>query len=359
MHSAILGLIMLVGSYGSAQDTTFHTYDFDSTNGRAVLMQSLPGITNPSFLTVDDNGETILTVNENGGAAAGVTMMRRSGDNKFTYLPVASAPTEGADPCHIVISPDGKYAVTSNYSGGSVSIIPFDTETASFGETTVIPFTGSGPVAGRQDSPHAHFTTFIPDGRLMITNDLGTDRLHVFPIGEDGLPVIEKMYGTQLAPGSGPRHLVFDNKAENAYLINEIGGTVTHLRYDKKNETLTPVSDTLADYEHGAGSADIHLSPDGRFLYVTNRLKGDGIAVFAVDENDGSLTPAGFTPTGRHPRNFALTPDGHWLLCACRDDNRIEVYRRNTDNGSLTLSDTIPCPKPVCIIFIQTDQEQG
>lgn len=358
MLSASLGLIMLVGSYGSAQDTTFHTYSFDNSNGRAVLKQSLSGITNPSFLTVADSGDAILTVNENGGAAAGVTMMRRCGDDKFTYQPVASAPAEGADPCHIVISPDGKYAVTSNYSGGSVSIIPFDAETASFGQTTVIPFTGSGPVAGRQDSPHAHFTSFTPDGKLMIVDDLGTDRLHVFPLGDDGLPVVERMYDIMIEPGSGPRHLVYDNKAENAYLINEIGGTVTHLRYDKKRATLIPLKYTLADYEHGAGSADIHLSPDGRFLYVTNRLKGDGIAVFAVDKNDGSLTPAGFTPTGRHPRNFAITPDGRWLLAACRDDNRIEVFRRNADDGSLTLTDTIPCPKPVCIIFRDPDPDK-
>lgn len=355
MHSAILGLIMLVGSYGSAQDTTFHSYNFDSTTGRAELRQSLTGITNPSFLAVTDSGETILTVNENSDTTAGVTMMRRSGDGKFTYQPVASALTEGADPCHIVISPDGKYVVTSNYSGGSISIIPFDAGKASFGETTVIPFTGSGPVAGRQDAPHAHFTAFTPDGKLMITNDLGTDRIHVSPLGDDGLPVIEKMQDIPLAAGSGPRHLVFDNKAENAYLINEIGGTVTHLRYDRKNGTLIPISDTLADYEHAAGSADIHLSPDGRFLYVTNRLKGDGIAIFAADQNDGSLTPAGFTPTGKHPRNFVITPDGRWLLCACCDDNRIEVFRRNADDGSLTLTGTIPCPKPVCIIF----EEEG
>ena len=352
MLSAALGLIMLVGSYGSAQDTTFHTSNFDSSTGHVVLQQPLTGIENPSFLAVVDNGKTILAVNENNEPAAGITMMRRKRNDKFTYRPVTSALTGGADPCHVVISPDGRYAVTSNYSGGSISIIPFDAGKASFDQPTIIPFSGDGPVSGRQASPHAHFTSFTPDGKLMVVDDLGTDKLHIFPLGKDGFPVIEDMYDVEIQPGSGPRHLVYDNSGENAYLINELSGTVTHLAYDKTAHTLTPISYTVADYEHAGGSADIHLSPDGRFLYVSNRLKGDGISIFAVDSSDGSLSPAGFTSTGRHPRNFAITPDGRWLLVACRDDNSIEIYSRNSDDGSLTITETIPCPKPVCILFL-------
>lgn len=352
MISAILGLIMLVGSYGAANDTTFHTYEFNTTTGRTTAHQSLAGMENPSFLTVADRGKTVLAVNENGLPTAGLTMMRRTRNDKLSYRPVTTVQTGGADPCHVVVAPNGKYAVTSNYSGGSISIIPFDGSKAFFGEPTIIQFSGSGPVAGRQNSPHAHFTSFTPDRKLMIVNDLGTDKLHIFPLDKKGFPIIEEMRDVDLEPGSGPRHLVYDRRGKNAYLINEIGGTVTHLRYDKKSKSLTPVSYTLADYEHAAGSADIHLSPDGRFLYVSNRLKGDGIAIFAVNRSDGSLTPAGFTSTGRHPRNFAITPDGRWLLAACRDDNRIDVFRRNPDDGSLTPTDhTINCPKPVCIIF--------
>ena len=351
MSPSAIGLIMLVGSYGAASDTTFHTYDFDCLTGQATLCQALTGLENPSFLAiVDDN--TLLTVNENHDATAGLTMLKRHSSTPTDYAPVADCLVGGADPCHVVISPNGKYAVTSNYSGGSITIVPFDTKDPKFGVTTTVQFDGSGPVKDRQDSPHAHFTSFTPDGKLMIVDDLGTDQLHVFPLDDKGYPVIGNMADIDIAPGSGPRHLVYDRSGENAYLINEIGGTVTHLRYNSADTTLTPVSYTLADYEHAAGSADIHLSPDGRFLYVSNRLKGDGITIFAVNPTDGSLTPAGFNSTGIHPRNFAITPNGNWLVVACRDDNLIEIYRRNINDGSLSPVNSIPCPKPVCILFL-------
>lgn len=352
MSPSALGLIMLVGSYGAAADTTFHTYNFDCQTGDATLCQALSGLENPSFLAIADSGNTVLAVYENQSTSSGLTMLQRDADTPTKYMPVVYTPVGGAAPCHVVVSPNGKYAVTSNYLGGSITIVPFDGSNATFGTPSTIQFYGNGPVSDRQATPHAHFTSFTPDGKLMVVDDLGTDKLHVFPLGEDGFPLFDDMTDVDIAPGSGPRHLVYDRSGQNAYLINEIGGTVTHLRYDSDNATLMPVSYTLADYEHGEGSGDIHLSPDGRFLYASNRLKGDGIAIFTVDQTDGSLTPAGFHSTGIHPRNFAITPDGNWLLVGCRDDNLIEVYRRNPTDGSLTQTNSIPCPKPVCILFL-------
>lgn len=353
MSSAAIGLIMLVGSYGAASDTTFHTYDFDCRTGQATLCQSLTGLENPSFLALADDGRTLLAVNENPSETAALTMLRQDADNPAAYKAVAQCSVGGGAPCHVTVAPGGHYAVTSNYSGGSITIIPFDGERQSFGTPSTIRFDGSGPTPERQASPHAHFTSFTPDEKLMVVNDLGTDRLHIFPLDADAKPIFTEMFDVAIADGAGPRHLVYDRTGENAYLINEIAGTVTHLRYDSDEKSLTPVSHILADYEHGEGSGDIHLSPDGRYLYVSNRLKGDGLAIFAVNMTDGSLAPAGFISTARHPRNFAITPDGNWLLVACRDDNCIEVYRRNLTDGSLSLTDTISCPKPVCIVFLK------
>lgn len=349
--SAIAGIIMLVGSYGSASDSTIHTYTFDCEKGQATLCHAVSGIENPSFLALADGGKTLLAVNENPEPTAGLTMLRQSADDPTDYVRTSSCRIYGAGPCHVTVSPDGKYAVASNYSGGSISIVPFDGSNNSFGTPTVIQFDNYTSVNGKPSSPRAHFTSFTPDNRLMVVDDLGTDRLHTFPIGPDGNPIIEQMSDVKIESGSGPRHLIYDNKGQNAYLINELGGTVTQLSYDSKNATLEPVSTVLADTYEGHGSGDIHLSPDGRFLYASNRLKGDGIAIFAVNQTDGSLSSAGYTFTGTHPRNFAITPDGRWLLVACRDDNRIEVYERDSDSGSLTHTSDIPCPRPVCIIF--------
>ena len=101
----------------------------------------------------------------------------------------------------------------------------------------------------------------------------------------------------------------------------------------------------------GGGSADIHLSPDGRFLYASNRLKEDGISTFEVAEG-GELRKIDYTHTGRHPRNFTLTPAGDYLLVAVRDDDRIEVFRRDAATGVLTATCvTLDISRPVCLVW--------
>lgn len=352
MSTPLAALILVAGSYGSADTPTFHSYRFDPNDGSVQLIEALAGMENPSYLAVTDGGATILAVNENNGAESTMTMLR--GNPALGHWDTTAKVALGDDgPCHVAVSPDGKYAVTANYTNGSVSIVPFDGAKGEFGETVTVKFTGSGLDSKRQATPHAHFTSFTPDDRLMIVDDLGTDRLHTFRMNSDGTPDTASMVDIVMAPGSGPRHLVFDRRGANAYLINELDGNVVRLAYDPEALTLTPLQSIHADYEDGRGSADIHLSPDGRFLYVSNRIKGDGIAVFAVDPATGDLSPAGFTPTGKHPRNFIISPDGGYLLVACRDDNSIEIYKRDNKTGQLSrVGAPVSCPRPVCLKFI-------
>ena len=135
------------------------------------------------------------------------------------------------------------------------------------------------------------------------------------------------------------------------YLINELGGTIVVLRY--VNGYLLPIQSLMAEETPAHGSADIHLSPDGHYLYTSHRLKNDGIAIYKVNKATGLLTKKGYQQTARHPRNFAITPNGKYLLVASRDNNCIEIYRRNRHTGLLenTLQDII-LPKPVCIQFV-------
>lgn len=349
MITGILGFILIAGSYGAENDTTIRTFNFNPETGTATPVTSLTGLTNPSFLAGTADGAVLLAANENDGPSAGLTVLRRTPDGGYERTGFQAS--DGNGPCHVAIAPNGRYAVTSNYTGGSISIFPFDAASPSLGAPQVIQFHGSGADKERQDQPHAHFTTFSPDGRLMITDDLGTDCLHTFPLDNAGFPIIESMSDVHIAAGAGPRHLTFAPDGSNAYLINELDGTVTHLEYDSTTATLTPKESILADFRHGHGSADIHLSPDGRFLYVSNRLKGDGIAIFAVDETTGTLSPAGFMPTGRHPRNFTISPDGKWILVAVRDDNRIEIYSRDNNTGTLSPRGAVEATRPVCLIW--------
>ena len=122
------------------------------------------------------------------------------------------------------------------------------------------------------------------------------------------------------------------------------------MQYDKGN--LTPVQSVETDTLHASGSADIHITPDGRFLYASNRLKGDGIAIFSIDPANGQLTKVGYQLTGVYPRNFVITPNGKFLLCACRDSNVVQVYEIDKQSGLLRDTEKdIRVSKPVCLKF--------
>ena len=130
--------------------------------------------------------------------------------------------------------------------------------------------------------------------------------------------------------------------------MSELAGTVTV--FANEHGTLKHLQTIASDSVNGGGGADIHLSPDGKFLYSSNRLKADGISIFKVNPANGLLTKVGYQLTGTHPRNFCITPNGKYLLCACRDSNLIQVYRINGESGMLSdIHQDIILKKPVCV----------
>lgn len=170
------------------------------------------------------------------------------------------------------------------------------------------------------------------------------------PAKEDKLLTIGHPSAFEVEAGSGPRHLTFSPDGRFAYLITELSGTV--VAFDYNDGILTQIQAIKADTVGAHGSADIHISPDGKFLYASNRLQADGLAIFRIDETNGHLTKAGYRLTGSHPRNFIITPNGKYLLVACRDNNAIEVYFRDTETGVLTnINKNIEVDKPVCLKF--------
>ena len=133
--------------------------------------------------------------------------------------------------------------------------------------------------------------------------------------------------------------------------MSELSGKVTVFRYD--DGRLETLQEIVSDSVGARGGADIHISPDGKFLYSSNRLKADGIAIFSVDGQTGLLTRIGYQPTGAHPRQFNITPNGKYLLCCCRDSNKIQVFRRDKQTGMLTdTHQDIPVSMAVCVQFL-------
>ncbi len=344
-------LWMVVGSYADAEAEGIKVFRFNQETGEASYQSGLRGVANPSFLHPSADGARVYAVSE--GEADNSMAVALSFDKATGRLDKLNEQlAHGAAPCYINLSPNGSYAVTANYNGASITVFPVDSAGA-LQPGEAIGFQGKGLDRERQECPHLHCVYFTPDHRFLLANDLGADCIHVFPLqGEELRLDRQRASEVSLTPGSGPRHACFNASGNKLYLLDELMGDVKVLSYD--GGTFRVIQTVQADTVAAKGSADIHLSPDGRFLYASNRLKADGIAIFKVDEANGTLIKVGYQLTGRHPRNFAITPNGRFLVVACRDTNEMEVYSRNSETGLLEdLHRPIPMERPVCVRWIE------
>ncbi len=348
-------MFLLVGTYTSDEGSKgIYVYKLDTETGQADSL-SMAEAVNPSYLAVSPNEEFVYSVSESGEGNS--TASAFAFDKKRGVLKLLnSSNTKGSGPCYIETDNAGKTVVTANYGGGNISLFQTKDDGTLFPVNLIIDFEGSGPDKDRQNSPHLHSVRFSPDGRFLFAADLGTDKIYRFDaIGSvfEGQPPVSqgslKEFSTPA--GAGPRHFDFHPSGKYFYVLGELSGDVIVYDYDEGDlkEKQVIATDSV---EGSRGSADIHVSPDGRFLYASNRLKDDGVAIFLINPDDGTLTKVGYQPTGKHPRNFVITPNGKLLLVASRDDNKIQVFSIDNQTGLLTdLHQDISISKPVCLKF--------
>lgn len=198
---------------------------------------------------------------------------------------------------------------------------------------------------------HAHHVYFTPDKKFLLVNDLGADKIHKFKVNSQAPFLSETYEDISVEPESGPRHSAFTKDGKFMYLINELNGQV--YGFSNNNNTFTKFQSIACDEVEARGSADIHISPDGKFLYASNRLKRDGISIYRINAENGHLEKVGYQLTGIHPRMFEITPNGKYVFVCCRDSDAIEIYLRNPETGLITKQDEIRIPHPVCIKFVE------
>nr|WP_285947992.1 lactonase family protein [Bacteroides intestinalis] len=337
-------LAMLVGTYTDGNSKGIYTFRFNQETGVATSLSSIE-VLNPSYLIPSEDGKFVYAVSEMNDTTAALNAF--SFDKETGKLSLLNRqPTMGADPCYVATN--GKEVLTANYSGGSMSIFPLKKNGSLEPVDTLFEGSTGGPDAERQATPHVHCTVFSPDGKYIFATDFSADRILRFVMHPDDPITHASLEAVDIEADSGPRHLTFSPNGKFAYLITELSGKVIAFSYD--DGCLEQIQTITADTVAARGSADIHLSPDGKYLYASNRLKEDGIAIFAVNPENGTLAKVGYQPTGIHPRNFNITPNGKYLLAACRDSNVIQVYKRNEVTG--LLEDThqdIVVDMPVCV----------
>ena len=348
---------LITGTYTSGKSEGIYVYQFNSDDGSAKAVSSVK-ISNPSFVAVSPDEKFVYSVEEdaakNGkeGEITAFSFNKETG--KLSFL--NRKPTGGDHPCYVSVDKTGKWVVAGNYSSGSLSVLPVQANGSLGVATTIIQHKGSGPDKARQNSPHVHCTLFSADNRFLFVPDLGIDKVMIYAFDSaTGKLTPAKQPFIQLNGGAGPRHICFHPSDKYAYLMEELTGTVVVFKY--KNGKLTikqrisnmPVGDT-----GNAASADIHVSPDGNFLYASNRGDANTIGIFSINPKNGKLLFIAHQPTlGKTPRNFNLDPSGNFLLVANQNSDEIVIFKRDTKTGLLTdTQNRIKTGKPVCLKWI-------
>jgi 6-phosphogluconolactonase len=352
---------LLVGTYTGGRSEGIHVYRFDAQRGE-VQPVSVAKTVNPSFLVASRDRRHVYAVNELPGDDAPASL--RGGVSAFRFDPrtgelafVNAVSSGGSDPCHLALSPDGRYLLVSNYSvaaepGGSLAVLPLQADGALGAAVQIVRRPGQGPVQSRQAVSHVHSAVFAPDGRHVFVQDLGADRLDVYryapgapgasagssqPLASSDVLVPAEPADIGMPAGSGPRHLLFAAHGRHAYLVSELSATLGVFRYD--DGTLAPLQElplAAAGFDGEQAGAALHLSPDGRFLYVSNRGDANEIAIFAVDPDDGRVRPVGRQSSlGRAPREFAIDAGGQWLIVGNQSSDCAYVFRRDRETGLL------------------------
>lgn len=346
---------LLIGTYTEpGKSEGIYVYKFDGKTGEFSYRAEAKGIKNPSFLTASKDGKHVYSVSEVGDGKGSVSAF--SFDPTSGKLDFLNSVSSGGDgPCYISVDDKNRFVFVGNYSGGSLSAVPVNADGSLGSDIQSIQHKGNS-ILKNQTKPHVHSTVLSPDNKYLYVPDLGTDKVTIYNV--------DLSKSTPLAPaepafvsveaGNGPRHFTFHPNGKFAYLIQEMTGNVTVFEYhDGKLRTKQSVALAPQGYNGPIDAADIHISPDGKFLYGSLRGNIDEVVIYAINKK-GKLTYAGRQSTlGKNPRNFAIDPTGNFLLVANGSSDEIVVFKRNGETGLLTpTGKTIKVGAPVCLKFV-------
>jgi 6-phosphogluconolactonase len=342
---------LVIGTYTKGTSKGIYVYRFYTETGKLAYLSQIDDVSNPSYVCVSKDNHFIYAVNEDG---------KNGGVSAFTFDPnigtmklLNRQPSAGADPCYISIDEDRKNAFVANYSSGSLAVLPINKDGSLQKPSQVIQDEGKGPDASRQEGPHVHIAYFSPDEKYLLYNDLGTDKMNIMRYHPSKPQPLTQETSVSVKPGNGPRHLVFSNNHKYLYLLQEMGSAINVYEFDGgKPKEIQTVAMLPAGFKGTNGAAAIKITPDGNFLFATDRLDASAILSYSINPDNGKLTFMERHATGKNPRDFAIDPTGKWLLVANQDGDSVMVFRINPGTGSLsTTGNVIQIGNPVCLKF--------
>lgn len=342
---------LIVGTYTNSCDSKgIYVYDFDTNSGNFKLKNVSESTVNPSYVSLSSNNKIIYAVNENGKESTVSSFGFDAASGKLDFI--NKQDSKGADPCYLIN--DAENVIVANYSGGNIAVFGKNTDGSLTEAKQVIQHFGKSINTQRQESPHVHMIYFSPDKKYVLSNDLGTDKIYTYRYNPTATTnVLELKDSISVTAGSGPRHLTFSQDGKLVYVLQELNAALTTFSY--ANGVLKKIDETTVlapDFKGTLSAADIHFSPDGKFLYASNRGEANTISIFKVLKN-GKLESKGQTSSlGKGPRNFVIDPTGNFLLVGHQYTNEIVIFKINKTTGSLTdTGKRIALCAPVCLVF--------
>jgi len=311
--------------------------------------QVLAGLAVPqaSYQYVTSDGQYLFSVSEQVSNAGAVYSFKKNDIGQWDKL--SQQLTEGDAPCHINFRKKSQTLYTANYMGGSVSV--FQTKKGVIEPLSQkLEYFGKGLYPKQQATSHGHMVVLSKDETKLHVSDLGADKIYHYDVRPDGL--LEDKYSlTQFPAGTGPRHFVFSEDEKFVYVLGELSGTVDV--YEVSNGKWNQIQRETIDFskvDRPKASADIHLTPDGKWLLASNRITQNSIIVFRIQSN-GRLVFKRDVPVGKVPRNFQIDKTGTRVYVACKEENRIQQFSFNADTGDMIdLNDDILVKSPVALL---------
>ena len=349
--------LAVIGSYADAADPGLYLCEYDAASGSLRQLQAISGLQYPTFAAIDGDKLTVYAISEEtdpSGQRKGYLSAFRLDPVQAQLSLINKEESLPAPTCHVELDRAGRCLIVSSYHGGLLGLSPV-LEDGSIGPSADQHRHEGKSVHPAQSQARVHSVFVDRTNRWAVASDLGLDKVFVYKLDTERYR-LELHQEVSVAPGSGPRHFVFHPSLPYGYVIHELNGTITAFGFDEERgelRALQTVSTLPEGFDGENGCADIHISPDGRFLYGSNRGH-DSLAVYAISAETGELSLVEIVSTlGGHPRNFALSPDGRHVLVANRDGNHIVTFRRDEASGKLTPAGIeLAVSKPVCVKFV-------
>jgi len=350
--------LVFISAFAPGEKGAIYAFQLNSKTGELKEVARTTDVEHPFFMTVSPDNQYLYSINapkkfggkENEYVAA-FKLEGRSG--KLKRLNQQSS--HGTASCYLDIDKSGKAVVVANYSSGTVASLPVKADGSLGAAASIIQHTGSSVDTKRQNEPHAHSIVISPDQKFVFAADLGIDKVLSYQIDPETAKLSPSPQSyVRTVPGGGPRHMTFHPDGKQLYVINELKNSVSHFSYNPQTGTLIE-RDTIStipdDFEGTTHTADVKITPNGRFLYGTNRGH-DSIAAYQIDD-DGKLSLLEIKPSlGKGPQNLAITADGKFLLCANMPGNNVVVFQINEKTGKLAaVGEPVSMPMPSCIMI--------